>query len=241
MTATQTRQQQALEEVEGFEEDLRALVAGRTNAPGGTKALVKLADRTLNRLLELDAQHIDLELSDALRAEINVYVLDALRYLKKIRTDRTDADNLAYGRKALLELEATRHILRDGLDHEPLRTFGTAERPQLSRADAVRQLQTWLPRLEKERRAELLGISTKTLSRWATTDDKPATWRAEIATVLVGILQHSWTDEGVYRWFSRPHPQLQNQTPHALLQAETGDAEQQLIAVARGGRAHGAT
>ena len=87
----------------------------------------------------------------------------------------------------------------------------------------------------------LAGISTHTLSRWATTNDKAATWRAEIATVLVGILQHSWTDEGVYRWFGRPHPQLHNQTPAALLAEESDTAEEQLIAVARGGRAHGAT
>lgn len=88
--------------------------------------------------------------------------------------------------------------------------------------------------------AELLGISPRTLTRWKARG-RPANRRAAIATELTSILVHSWTEDGVYRWFHRPHPQLGSATPISLL--NTGDPvhDERLLSAALGGRDQRAT
>jgi len=88
--------------------------------------------------------------------------------------------------------------------------------------------------------AEVLGISPRTLTRWKA-GGHPANRRAAIATEVTSILTHSWTEDGVYRWFHRPHPELSNATPISLL--NTGDPvhDERLLSAALGGRDQRAT
>ena len=54
---------------------------------------------------------------------------------------------------------------------------------------------------------------------------------------LIGILRHSWTNEGVARWFGRAHPMLDDQTPLSVLDDDDPDWEVRLIDAARATRA----
>ncbi len=233
----------SVEDIARFEDQLRAYVAQQDDAPAGLASLRDLAVETLTRLLDLDEAEIELELSDALRLEMRGYILNTVRALLRLPDAATDEQALRFAADALVNLEATRHILRDAVDHEPLRTAEHAGHPMLSRADAARHMTEWLPGLSREQQAELLGVDPRSLARWREQPDKPASWRTEIAVELVGIIRHSWTDEGVYRWFLRPHPFLDDRRPVDVLsmsekelQESHSDWEGRLIDAARGGR-----
>lgn len=234
----------SVEEIARFEDQLRSYVAQQDDAPAGLASLQELAEETHTRLLGLDEAEIELELSDALRLEIRGYILNALRALQRLRDAATNEQARRFAADALVDLEATRHILRDAVDHEPLRTAEHAGHALLSRADAARHITEWLPGLSREQQAELLGVDPRSLARWRGDTDKPASWRTEIAVEIVGIIRHSWTNEGVYRWFLRPHPFLDGHRPVDVLsmsekELEESDAdwESRLVDAARGGRA----
>jgi uncharacterized protein (DUF2384 family) len=236
----------SVKEIARFEDEFRRFVSSQNSAPIGLQSLRTLAVETSTRLLDLDEAEIELELSDGLRLEMRGYILNALRTLRQV-PEASEDEAIRLAAEALLELEATRHILRDAADHEPLRTGATAGSAMLSRADAARHMIEWLPRLSREQQAELLGVDPRSLARWREDADKPASWQAEMAVELVGIIRHSWTNEGVYRWFSRPHPQLDGRSPLDVLSMSDEDLradldwEGRLFDAARGGRAQLAT
>jgi uncharacterized protein (DUF2384 family) len=234
----------SVQEIQGFEDQLRAYLSQQDSAPEGLESLRDLAVETRTRLLDLDAAEIELELNDALRLEIRGYILNAVRTLLRVPDAETEEQARRYAAEALVDLEATRHILRDAVDHEPLRTASHAGTPVLSRADAARHMTEWLPRLSREQQAELLGVDPRSLARWREDADKPAAWRAEMVVELAGIIRHSWTNEGVYRWFLRPHPFLDGRRPLEVLamsdeelRSSSSDWEVLLTNAARGGRA----
>lgn len=238
----------SVEEITRFEDQLRAYVSQQDSAPAGLASLQKLAVETRTRLLDLDEAEIELELNDSLRLEMRGYILNALRALLQVPDASSEEQARRLAAEALVELEATRHILRDAVDHEPLRTARHVCHPALSRADAVRHVNQWLPALSREQQAELLGVDPRSLARWREETDKPATWRVEMTVELAGIVRHSWTDEGVFRWFLRAHPVLDGRrpidvlaTPPEELEQSDTDWEAQLVAAARGGRAQVAT
>lgn len=204
----------AFDELTEFERDLQRLITG-DDAPVGDRSLLDRIDETLRRLLELSQADIQLELSETLRVELLQYCLTTVAKLDSAKRAGKDTEMARrHVAEALLDMEAMRHIIRDAIDHEPLRTFEAGGgQYALSRHDAVRHTEQWLPRLTAEQRAELLGTDARTLRRWKDADQAPAPRRAELAVDLAAVLRHSWTDEGVLRWFSRPHPMLDGQAP----------------------------
>ncbi len=232
------------EEIDRFEDQLRAYVSRQHDAPAGLATLRELAAETRDRILDLDDAEIELELNDALRLEMRGYILNAVRALVRVRDAATDEQARRFAAEALVDLEATRHILRDAVDHEPLHTAEKSGEAMLSRADAARHMSEWLPALSRDQQADLLGVEPRSLVRWRKDREKPASWRAEMAVELVGVLRHSWTNEGVYRWFLRPHPFLDGRRPidvlsmtEKALQDSDTDWEGRLVDAARGGRA----
>lgn len=207
----------AAEEIEAFERDLRRHIY-RADAPAGTGTLRERAAETRDRLLALGRDQIRLELNPQLLSEIRGYLLAATANLNDATGEAASAD---WQRQriadALVDLEALRHILRDGIDHEPLRSTQTDGSSFLTRSGAVDQIGKWLPRLNGEQQAALLGIDARQARRWRDDVGKPASRRVELVVELVGVLRHSWTDEGVVRWFERPHPMLDGRAPMDLI------------------------
>lgn len=230
---------EAFEEISALERDLHQLVTGG-DAPTGVTSLRERAEETRDRLLELSQQDIELELSPDLRTELLEYCLAALHKLNGAAR-ATEGSELASRRaaEALIDLEAVRHILRDGIDHEPLRTLHLGKEAALSRADAVRQAEEWLPRLSADERAALLGTDSRSLRRWREDRDTPAPRHAELVLDLTAVLRHSWTNEGVVRWFSRPHPLLGGSAPDQVI--DDVEWERRLRDAARDTRAQTAT
>lgn len=224
-----------------FEEQFRAYAVGGKDPAPGLDTIKKLIAKTLDQLRALRDQHIVLELTSDLRAQIFGHMLDAQTVLVAAGGSRNAKERMAKLQAAIIELEAIRHVLRDGVETEPLRTGATSGEPVLTRADAVRQLEAWFPRLDKSQLAQLLGVSTRTVDRWRSAEDTAAPWHAEMAVQLAGVLRHSWTGEGVVRWFDRARPELRGQTPGELLAAADTSLEQQLLRSARSGRVQVAT
>jgi hypothetical protein len=84
-------------------------------------------------------------------------------------------------------------------------------------------------RLGDELLANLLGISTSSLRRYANgareTPDEVA-WRLHMLTRIIAALSGSYNDYGIRRWFERSRPQLDGRTPAELFRkAETEDDE----------------
>lgn len=240
MAATeQTTARGAFDEISGFERELQRLVT-RDDAPAGMSSLRERAAETRDRLLELSQEEIQLELSDELRTELLQYCLAALHKLNRAAQTQGDAEAaLRQAAEALVDLEALRHILRDAVDHEPLRTLELGRHTALSRADAVRHVEQWLPRLTADERGALLGTDARSLRRWREDETTPATRHAELALEIAAVLRHSWTDEGVLRWFSREHPMLQGRRPDDVI--DDVDWEPALRDAARAARAMTAT
>jgi hypothetical protein len=240
MTTTErTTAREAFDEITAFEDELQALITN-DEAPTGATSLKERTAETRDRLLALSQEGIQLELDDELKTELFAYCLSTLHKLTEASGAAEDSEA---GRQkvaeALVDLEALRHILRDGIDHEPLRTLDTGSRHVLSRADAARHVAEWLPRLNVDDQAVLLGLDPRGLRRWRGDEQTPATRHAELAVELAGILRHSWTDEGVLRWFSRSHPLLEGHAPNDVL--DDPDWERRLRDAARAARAQTAT
>jgi hypothetical protein len=218
----------AVDTLESFETRLRAEVF-REDAPDGLDALGELAAQTRDELLALSEQRLQLELSADLFREMDGYTLTAVRALNTAaKAETSDAVRRQLFADALVDIEALRHILRDGIDHEPLRTVDADGATFLSRSGAVAQISKWLPRLTAAEQAVLLGLDERQARRWREGGDRPASERAQIVVELVGVLRHSWTNEGVVRWFARRHPMLDDRTPDAVLALLAGDEDSQV-------------
>lgn len=239
MSTSLLQPEKVVDEISGFEAGLHALVT-RNDAPDGTASLVDRARDTSTRLLELWKAGVSLELSDSLREEIKDHLLAALAELSKVTTTTDEEAARRAAVRTLVHLEALRHILRDGIDHEPFRTLHADGKHYLSRADAVRNLGDWLPRLTRDDQARILGLSdARQVLRWSAAEETPASRAADLAVELAGVLRHSWTDEGVLRWFERAHPMLDGRPPFDVV--DDIDFEQRLRAAARATRAQRAT
>lgn len=235
MTAMEQATERAVKEITDFEREVRVMIT-RDGAPAGIEGLAEKAQETRDHLIELSGEGIELELTDALRQQLESHLLAAIRNLTRFVKSPDHDARLEHAVDALIDLEATRHILRDGIDHEPLRSTDDSGHVLLTRSDAVSHIERWLPRLGREQQASLLGIDARDISRWkGEYAAKPASRQAEMAIELVGVLRHSWTDEGVARWFTRSHPQLDGQRPLDVI--EDPDWEQRLLEAARIGRA----
>lgn len=240
MTATHAkRAEAAVAELGDFGREIEALIS-RNDAPTGTTSVAERAAETRDKLLELSEDGLELELSVDLRQRYAGFVLAAVRALNRFVNTTDEEARIGYATDALIEIEAVRHVLRDGLDHEPVRTTTPSGSVVLTRADAVAHVERWVPRLTRERQAVILGIDPRDISRWKRDGAaSPATRRAELAVEIVGILRHSWTDEGVARWFTRAHPALAERRPVDVIDDE--DWEHRLMDAARSGRAQTAT
>lgn len=240
--AERTREaEKATTDLAALEDQFRAYAVGGKGPAPGLNTIRKLITKTLDQLQSLRDQHIVLELSDELRAEILGYMMDAQTSLIHASAAETEKTRMGQLQEAIIKLEALRHVLRDGVETEPLRSGSIAGKPVLTRADAVRQLEDWFPRLEKSHLATLLGVSTRTVDRWRELSDAAAPWQAEMGVQLAGVLRHSWTGEGVVRWFGRARPELGGRTPSQVLTESDSDLEQQLLRAAQSGRAPVAT
>lgn len=86
--------------------------------------------------------------------------------------------------------------------------------------DVARWLTATLP-VPRDDLASLLGVTARTLSRWAASDSSEPSGRDEMRLRLlarvVSYLRHTLTGPGVVAWMQRPHPQLGGRTPTELL------------------------
>lgn len=130
----------------------------------------------------------------------------------------------------LIAIERVRHVIRDALDEH---VVGLPNDAGL----VVEELKRWLPNTSNETLGHLIGINRRTLSRWAKEDRTP-TRRLQLVALLVAILRHSWTEEGIISWFERPRRDLGGKKPVTLL--EDPGAEERLLSEARAGRSQDA-
>ncbi len=132
---------------------------------------------------------------------------------------------------ALLGLEAIRHIVRDALDRQ---APGEGDARTL-----LKGLEETLPRVGRKELADLLGTSERSLQRIlaSTTPVEPGR-RLQTVARLVSLLRRGWTPEGVLAWFHRPRLELDGES--AIEAIDDANLEQDIIALARHGRAqHG--
>jgi len=181
------------------------------------RRLNETARETIHRLNNSLPPHLDADARDEIRR----------RFIEMLTLPtEDDVQPLDIADKALMETEAVRHIFRDVLqDQAPA---------DLRQAGAViGLLDEWLPGLTVRQRAELLGISDRQLQR-RRQDAGGSTARMQTVARLVAILRHGWTDQGVFAWFHRPRPALDEQAPIDVLDDPT--YERTLILAARSGR-----
>lgn len=195
---------------------------GNTTGLAGKRWLALTKD-TLRRVAELDDELHAVDFDPEWVAEFRGLLLDI------VRATQTNEPLDAYD-KLLLNTEAIRHLVRDALD-------GHVRGGEDNVGAMVEQLTQWLPRVSQPELAQLMGISTRQLQRWATSHAAPSR-RAQLVARLIAVLRRSWTPEGVVAWFYRPRPSLNGQAPVDVL----SDAayEQELLLAVRQGRAqHG--
>lgn len=91
--------------------------------------------------------------------------------------------------------------------------------------------------------AELLGVSTRTLSAWraGTRPSRASAGQILLVAQVVMYLRTSMTPRGLILWFRAPHDALDNMSPLELLQKDLDQAERLLRPLARGGRGQLAT
>ena len=181
---------------------------------------------TAHRLIELNDELHEEDFDPRLLAEFRGIIINALK-------DVADADE---GRpldtidSLLIHAEQLRHLVRDALDGH---VGGVGQSAKV----VMESLREALPSIRQVELAALLGRSQRQVQRWAI-QETPAPRRLELVARIVGLLRHSWTDEGIVAWFFRPRADLGGKKPVNLL--DDADLEPDLITAARRGRAqHG--
>jgi hypothetical protein len=191
-------------------------------------------DETFNeRWLDLDARLT--EIRDELYPEDYekdqlVEMFDALWEIKDLLM-RGEQSNLDTYDRLLILLERIRQVVRDALDEH---VAGIASDNGL----VLRDLEQWLPNTPDRVLAELVGVDRRTLSRWKK-QSKPPTRRLRTVARLVGVLRHSWTEEGIVAWFTRTRRDLGGRKPMTLLDDPLND--ERLLSAARSSRSQYAT
>jgi hypothetical protein len=82
--------------------------------------------------------------------------------------------------------------------------------------DVARWLETTLPSVSQQRKAQLLRVSLRTYQRWVSATTTPSgdeERRLRVVARLVNQLRHSLTGPGVVEWFERPRPDLDGASP----------------------------
>jgi uncharacterized protein (DUF2384 family) len=147
-----------------------------------------------------------------------------------------DSDDSEWARSQMrIRLEQLRQVFRDLYEGEAI--YDT--RP-------AKEVAAWLDReldVSQARIASLLGVSTRTFQRWASTSDKAApddedARRLRVIASAVNHLRHALTGPGVVSWLEAPNSQLEGRSPLALL--DEPEAAVRLGTLAAGTRSHSA-
>lgn len=89
-------------------------------------------------------------------------------------------------------------------------------------------------RLGDDQLADLIGVSTSSLRRYASgereTPDEVA-WRLHALTRIIAALSGSYNDYGVRRWFLRPRAQLNGRTPLEVFREVESEDDERLQAL----------
>jgi uncharacterized protein (DUF2384 family) len=196
-----------------------------------TAARTEALDREVLRRLEATAREAIHRLNQNLPPQLDADARDEIRRrLIDLLTLPTDTmPPLDVADRALLEAEAVRHVVRDVLQEQPPAELRDAKA-------VVALIENWLSGLTVRQMAELLGISERQFQR-RRQDGGASTHRMQLVARLVAVLRHAWTDQGVYEWFKRPRPDLDDRAPLELL--DDAANERALMLAARAGRVQG--
>jgi uncharacterized protein (DUF2384 family) len=188
-------------------------------------------DREVFRRLEVTAREAIHRLNQNLPPQLDPNARDEIRrrLIELLTLPMEDVPSLDVADRALLEADAVRHVIRDVLQEQPPAELRDAKA-------VVPLLERWLPGLTVRQLAELLGISERQLQRRRQVGGT-STHRMQLVARLVAVLRHAWTDQGVYAWFTRPRPELDQAAPLDVL--DDASNERALVLAARAGRVQG--
>jgi hypothetical protein len=130
-------------------------------------------------------------------------------------------------REVRLALEQLRFLFARIAEREPIGEDHTA-------TDVARWLETTLPSVSQQRKAQLLRVSLRTYQRWISATTTPSgdeERRLRVVARLVNQLRHSLTGPGVVEWFERPRADLDGASPADALD-DPGRLEPLLAAAA---------
>lgn len=203
---------------------MRALM-DEVQRTGGTVDAEHLArlEATARRLSRHLAHELPPELDPAAASEIKTLVIDILDLLLDFAPERAlDTFDELMGKA-----EAIRHVIRDALDAQ----LGVDESDP---AAVVAAIDLWLPQVNRQDKATLLGMSLRSLQRRAR-GEGPVTYRMQLVARLLALLHRGWTQQGQVAWFHRRRAELGGKAPVDLL--DDPGAERTLMELARRGRA----
>jgi hypothetical protein len=133
-------------------------------------------------------------------------------------------------REVRLALEQLRFLFARIAEREPIGEDRTA-------TDVARWLETTLPSVSQQRKAQLLRVSLRTYQRWVSATTTPSgdeERRLRVVARLVNQLRHSLTGPGVVEWFERPRADLDGASPADAL--DDPDRLEPLLAAAAASR-----
>jgi uncharacterized protein (DUF2384 family) len=133
-------------------------------------------------------------------------------------------------REVRLALEQLRFLFARIVEREPIGEDQTA-------TDVARWLETTLPSVSQQRKAQLLRVSLRTYQRWVSATTTPSgdeERRLRVVARLVNQLRHSLTGPGVVEWFERPRADLDGASPADAL--DDPDRLEPLLAAAAASR-----
>lgn len=220
--ADRTALREADAELHGLQEALEAAAEADAIDGEAIERLRKTAQDVVARINAKLPVHVDAESRDEIRRRL----LDLLT----MRAERAELLDLAD--RALIEIEAVRHVVRDLLDEQP----PVAHRDE---GATIRLLEEWLPTVPVGELADLVGMSVRQLQRRRRDGGGVSSPRLQLVASLTAILRHAWTDRGVLAWFGRPRPELGGKAPIDVL--DDPDRESDLMRLARTGRVQGAS
>lgn len=187
--------------------------------------VARFVDTSKRLALEVD-QELGPDIDPGALAEVRGHIIKILELLLDIDEERP-LDTID---ELLVRAEAIRHVLRDALD-------GQAVRDERDARALLGAIDEWLPRINQQDKAALIGVSPRTLQRIAVSGGQPGRRMIMVAR-LVALLHRGWTPEGVVAWFHRSRDEFGGRPPIELL--DDPDLEGELLRAARRGRAlHG--
>jgi hypothetical protein len=133
-------------------------------------------------------------------------------------------------REVRLALEQLRFLFARIAEREPIGEDQPA-------TDVARWLETTLPSVSQQRKAQLLRVSLRTYQRWVSATTTPSgdeERRLRVVARLVNQLRHSLTGPGVVEWFERPRADLDSASPADAL--DDPDRLEHLLAAAAASR-----